>query len=385
MKEKNNTQGKKYLRTWIEIDTRAILQNYKTFRKLIGSKKLLMAVVKSNAYGHGLVDFSGVAERCGIDWFGVDSLVEGVALRKAGIQKPILVLGYTLPERLLEAVKYNLSLTVGDFDLLHAVQSLGKKGVQAKIHIKIDTGMHRQGFVLSEISDVIEIMRMGKYTPILEGIYTHFSSAKDPKFPQVTDAQITVFKEVDMLFQTGGFKNVIRHAGATAGTLIFPQAHFDLARVGIGMYGLWPSEETERAFSSLLKIKPVLSWKTIVSQVKALPKGESIGYAHTETLKRASKIAILPIGYWHGFPRALSSVGYVVIRGKRAKVLGRVSMDMVCVDVTDIPKASIGDEVALIGISGHETISADEIAETCGTINYEIVTRINPLIKRILV
>ncbi len=385
MKEKNNTQGKKYLRTWIEIDTRAILQNYKTFRKLIGSKKLLMAVVKSNAYGHGLVDFSGVADRCGIDWFGVDSLVEGVALRKAGIQKPILVLGYTLPERLLEAVKYNLSLTVGDFDLLHAVQSLGKKGVQAKIHIKIDTGMHRQGFVLSEISDVIEIMRTGKCGSILEGIYTHFSSAKDPKFPQVTNTQIAVFEEVDMLFQAGGFRNVIRHAGATAGTLIFPQAHFDMARVGIGMYGLWPSEETERAFSSLLKIKPVLSWKTIVSQVKVLPKGESIGYAHTEILKRASKIAILPIGYWHGFPRILSSIGYVLVRGKRAKVLGRVSMDMVSVDVTDVPRVSVGDEVVLIGRSGKETISAEEIAEKCGTINYEIVTRINPLIKRILI
>ncbi|KKW37758.1 MAG: alanine racemase, partial [Candidatus Adlerbacteria bacterium GW2011_GWB1_54_7] len=177
----------------------------------------------------------------------------------------------------------------------------------------------------------------------------------------------------------------IKHAAATSGTIIFPQSHFDLVRIGIGLCGLWPSKETKEAFKREVKLEPVLSWKTILGQIKSLSKGNKVGYDLTETLSRPSRVAILPIGYWHGFPRLLSGIGKALIKGKEAKVIGRVSMDMVSVDITDIKNAKVGDEVILIGKSGKLEISVDDLAHLSDTINYEIVTRLNPLIKRIVV
>ncbi len=385
MKKSDATQGTEYLRTWIEIDTRAIKNNYTIFRKLIGKECCLMAVVKSNAYGHNLINFSLAVEKLGVDWFGVDSIVEGIALREAGIVKPILVLGYTLGERIQDAIKYNLSITVGDFVTLATIQSLGKKAKNLQIHLKVDTGMHRQGFFVKEIPKVIQILESKGFSAKLEGMYTHFSSAKDPKHPKVTQKQVSAFQEADMMLAQAGYGNIMRHAGATAGAILYPQAHFDMVRIGIGLYGLWPSKKVEKAYKNKLHLKPVLTWKTVVSQVKEIKKGESVGYDLTETLKRDSKIAILPIGYWHGFPRILSSKGQILIRGKRAKILGRVSMDMVCVDVTGIVGVRAGDEAVIIGKNGKDYISADEIDELAGTTAYEIVTRINPLIKKFFV
>lgn len=373
---------KNYLRTWIEIDKRAIKNNYSIFRNLIGKNCKLMAIVKSNAYGHGLVDFSKIIEKMGIDWLGVDSIVEAESLRKAGLKKPILVLGYTLRDKIDVAVKDNISLTISDFPALKNLKNIIGRGKKIKIHLKIDTGMCRQGFSVSEIPMVIKILKSGKLPLKLEGVYTHFSSAKNPSFPFSTSDQIKKFKKAIDLLELAGFKGFIKHAAATSGAIIFPQSHFDLVRVGIGLYGLWPSKETKEAFKDKIKLKPVLSWKTIIGQIKDLPRGSKIGYDMTETLSRASKVAILPIGYWHGFPRALSSIGRVIIRGQKARVLGRVSMDMIVVDVTEIKNIKIGDEVILIGKSGNSEISADDLACLIDTTNYEIVTRINPLIKK---
>ena len=381
-KKRSQKQG---LRTWIEIDTQALKNNYDEFRHLIAPKCLLMAVVKSNAYGHSLIDFSRAAENLGVDWLGVDSIVEAESLRKAGLHKSILVLGYTLQDRVENAPKNNISLTVADFPSLRNLKTVNRNGRKLKIHLKIDTGMHRQGFLVSEVPRVIKILKSGSLPVALEGVYTHFSSGKNPAFPSATSDQIKEFRKAIGLLESAGFKIPIKHAAATAGTILFPQSHFDLVRVGIGLQGLWPSKEVRGAFQRKVKLQPVLAWKTIVCQIKNLPKGARIGYDLTEELNRDSKVAVLPIGYWHGFPRALSSIGKVLINSSEAKVLGRVSMDMVSVDVTDVEKIKIGDEVTLIGKNGKLEVSVDDMAGMCSTSNYEIVTRLNPLMKRILI
>jgi alanine racemase len=367
------------LRTWVEIDKKAVKHNFQVFRSFVPLKTKIMAIVKSNAYGHGLWDFSALAEASGADWFGVDSIVEGLTLRKMGIKKPILVLGYTLPERFADAKDNDISLTISSAD---GIKSLVASNLPIKIHLKIDTGMHRQGFDVSELEKVCKILRSSK--AIVEGMYTHFASAKNPSFPQETNKQIELFEQAVKIVESHGFKP-IKHACATGGTLLFPKAHYDMVRVGIGLYGMWPSKETQRAMESKVSLKPVLSWKTIVGEVKTLPEGGGVGYDATEKLPPGSKIAICPIGYWHGYTRSFSSIGNVLVRGERAKILGRVSMDMIVLDITKIKGIKIVDEVVIIGTQNNNKISADELADISGTINYEVVTRINPLIKRIIV
>ena len=371
------------LRTWVEIDTQAIKRNYNIFKKKAGENCKIMAVVKSNAYGHGLVGFSNAVEKAGADWLGVDSVVEALSLRKSGIKNPILVLGYTLPERFDEAKKNNISITISSSMVLRDF----KKSYQIKqklpnIHLKIDTGMHRQGFMVGEALVALKYIKEKFPKDILEGVYTHFASAKNPSFPGDINKQIEVFRKVLEHAQLLGYKPMA-HASATSGALVFPHSLFDLIRIGIGMYGLWPSKEVGSVFKKNIKLGPVLSWRTIVSEVKSLPKGSKIGYDFTETLYKNSRIAVIPVGYWHGYPRSLSSIGHVLIKGRRARVLGRVSMDMVVVDVTGVKDVKAGDVVTLIGRDGREQITADELADLAGTVNYEIVTRINPLIERI--
>lgn len=367
------------MRTWIEIKEKNIENNYKEFRKLIGPKCLLMAVVKSNAYGHNLLDFSLIVEKLQVDWLGVDSIIEAETLRKLGVKKPMLVLGYTVKYKIKEAIENNVSITVADFPTLKEIKK-EKSNKKLNIHIKVDTGMHRQGFYLKELPRVIKEVK--KLPVNIEGIYTHFAAPKNPAFPKETEDQIKEFKEAIKLFSE--FNGIIKHASSTSGTIVFPNGRFDMVRIGIGMYGIWPSAEVKAAFDRKINLKPVLSWKSILGELKNIPKGGRIGYDFTETLTRNSKVAVIPIGYWHGFPRALSSIGEVIIRGKKAKVLGRVSMDMISVDVTDIKEARIGDEVTLIGKEKSAEITADEIARLTGTSAYEIVTRLNPRIKRVV-
>lgn len=395
------------VRTWVEIDKKALKNNYAIFRNLIAPKCKLMAIAKSNAYGHGLVDYSKEMERLGCDFIGVDSMTEAIALRREGIKSPILVLGYTLPERYREAAENNISITISSLDQFketlrfigcHSCESRNlDSGSQAhslpvgrqvrndriiNIHIKIDTGMHRQGFYYEELKEVIKTIKTLGHVRI-EGVYTHFASAKDPAFPTDTDQQITLFKKACKLFGEAKI-NPIRHAAATSGTIIFPESHFDMVRIGIGMMGLWPSLETKSYFSQKLTLKPALSWKTIVSEIKAVKAGEKIGYDFTESVENDSKIAILPIGYWHGFRRNLSSIGHVLIQGQRAKIIGRVSMDMVVVDISGI-NVKVGDIATIIGKDGKEKITAEEMAALSDSSWYETITTINPLIKRIYV
>lgn len=369
----------KGLRTWIEIDTKAIRSNYFLFKKIIPKNVRMMGVVKSNAYGHNLTEFALELEKLGVDMLAVDSLVEGLALRKSGVKIPILVLGYTLTEMFPKALKKNISLTISSMDGLRSFLKTTNAS-RIPVHIKVDTGMHRQGFLFSEIEKVIGILVDNKIQ--VAGLYTHFASAKDLNDRTFTEAQIAELEVWEKVFKSAGLSPVV-HAGATGGTLGFPSAHFGMGRVGAGLYGFWTQKEVEVASGKKLELKPVLSWKTIISEVKEIHAGSGVGYDLTHKTKKTTRIAVCPVGYWHGYPRQLSNNADVIVHGKRAPVLGRVSMDMIVVDVTNIPRAKMGDEVVLIGRSGKEEVSACELAERSGTSAYEILTRLNPLMKRI--
>lgn len=371
------------LRTWVEVLESALLHNYNVFRGVIKKDCRLMAVAKSNAYGHDLVQFAKTEAQFGVDWFGVDSITEAAALRGAGIKKPILVLGHTLPERLPEAAQKNIRITLSGADGLAAIKRTGTAR-QLKVHLKVDTGMHRQGFTLSELPYILrEIKKLNKKITI-EGLYTHFAAAKNPAFPAETLKQLDEFKKAALIVYSAGFKPIC-HAAATSGTLLYQESHLDMVRVGIGLYGLWPSKEARAACENKISLKPALSWKTVIGEVKELKRGSRVGYDFTERMQKDSLVAVCPIGYWHGVPRSLSSIGSVLIKGKRAKILGRVSMDMIVVDVSDIQNPRVGEETSIIGRNGKEAITADDMAHLADTVNYEIVTRLNPLMKRLYI
>jgi alanine racemase len=235
-----------------------------------------------------------------------------------------------------------------------------------------------------ERDHVVEFLHDHKNTFDIEGLYTHFASAKDPERPEDTKEQSNVFEEWIGAFKKSGISPIV-HAAATGATILFPETHYDMVRIGIGFHGLWPSAEVQAYYQKNFNLIPSLSWKTIISEIKTVKEGERIGYDFTHTVRRETILAVCPIGYWHGYFRSLSGVGLVLINGIRCDVVGRVSMDMVVIDITDVPKTAIGDEVVLIGASGDDYISAHDIANLAGVSTYEFVTRINPLIKKIII
>jgi alanine racemase len=356
-------------KTKVTISKSAVRNNIRVFRKLIGKKPMLMSVVKSNAYGHGIMTYAPFAEPF-VDWFGVDSLAEARTLRQWGIKKPILVFGYTSPKLYPDAVKMNVSLSFFNSE----EKKFLKKYPKLKIHVKVDTGMHRQGVYAEEIPLFIRDIN-----PIqIQGVYTHFAGATDPKFKPYTLMQIENFKKASAAVQSK-VPNVIRHACGTSATINYPDAHFDMVRVGAGMYGIG------LAGSSKLGTRPILGWTSVIAQVKQIRAGSFIGYDLTEHMFVDCKVAVVPIGYWHGIARNLSRIGQVLIDGKRAKFLGIVSMDAMVVEIPTRTNVKVGDRVTIIGSDGKEKITVREIAQKRGTVDSEVTTCINPLIPRVLV
>ncbi len=376
-----SAQEKTRMRTWVELDREAIKKNYRTFKNMIPSGCTLMAVVKSNAYGHGLVPFSKEVVKAGVKFLGVDSFEEAWELREAGIKTRIMVFGYVSPSYYKEASEKNISLTISNFPALEALLKANLRK-RVKIHIKADTGLGRQGFRSGDMKKVLNLLntKAGSKNIELEGLYSHLAVGEDLEGREYTMLQAGRLEEWATALKQAGYK-FLKHISATSSTMFFPELHFDMVRVGIGMYGLWPSKETKIALGRKYKLYPVLSWKTIITEIKKIPKGERIGYDLTEKLARDSTLGIIPVGYWHGYPRLLSSKGVFSVKGKKVKLIGRVSMDMITIDLTGI-KAKVGDEVAIIGGEKGHYAEADIMAQDSDTINYEITTRINPIIKR---
>jgi alanine racemase len=368
-------------RTWVEIDTKALIRNLKYLKKFLSGKTDLLCVVKSNAYGHGIVEISQILQKIGGVRLAVDSFDEAILLRKNNIKLPILVFGYTPKICFKDAVKYSIELTISNAKSLNEAL-LFRSSKPLCISIKVDTGLHRQGFLPEEKQKVLSMIGGSHKSISIKGLYSHFAISESKAHRKFTLMQVERLEGWSKAFRALGVSPDV-HISSSAGLIMYPEAHFDVARAGIALYGLWPSPDIKKAAKNGKDLTPVLSFRTLISEIKTVKRGEAIGYDLTETLKRNSTIAVCPVGYWHGYPRSLSSVGMTLVNGKRAKVLGTISMDMMMIDVTGIKNVKEGTVVTLIGKDGNEYMSADEVAERAGTINYEIVTRINPFIKRI--
>jgi alanine racemase len=364
--------------TWIEISKSALKNNVAQIKKRLSKKTKYMAVVKANAYGHGLLNVVGAIKN-NVDAFAVYDFSDALFLRKNKITKPLLTLGRVFPEQVTIAIKNNIELSVSNLDILENAQKIsGKK--KLIIHLCVDTGFGRDGFILSDMKKVLPLLQSQKIE--VRGLYTHFASADESAFDDYSKKQIDELLLWKKALAEIGLQPLV-HASATAGTFLSKfESHFDLVRIGIGNYGLWPSKEVEKRCAKQTKLIPVLAWKAMVVELKALPKGSHISYGCSFTLQRDSKIAILPVGYFDGISRVSSKKGWVIINKIKVPQLGRVTMNMIIIDVTDVKKIKVGDIATVIGADGNEIVSAQDWGDWSETSNYEIVTRLSASLVR---
>jgi len=362
---------------YAEIDLKAFSNNFKNVKKSIRPTCKIMAVVKGNAYGHGLVRIAQKAEEIGVDYLGVACLYEARIIREAGVLLPILLLGYTDSASVEEITSLGISPTVIDSDVAKRLNELAIKHKKViSIHVKIDTGMHRFGLLPSEA--IYFIKSLSKYKNLfLEGVFTHFaeSDALDPSF---TQKQLRVFQgflnELSVLFLTPP----LIHAANSAAILRFRESHFSMVRAGKMLYGPLPMAGISVPFTS----QPIISVKTKIVQVKDLKKGDSVGYGRAFVASCDMRIATLPVGYADGFRRAPNTFHEVLVKGKRCKIVGMVSMDQSTIDISNVPDAKVGDEVVLIGKQNEISITVEDVAANLGTISYEVVTSFSERVGR---
>jgi len=372
--------------SWVEIDAGRLRSNIDLFRTVTAPGTALMAVVKSNAYGHGLEAVAPiVAERA--DWLGVNCIDEALVISRLGIQKPVAILGHSPLDQADNIVRNGYRQVLYRMDVARALSTAAVKlGTVARVHLKIETGTNRQGIPLGQLPAFAD--ELDNLAGIeVEGAYTHFANIEDTLDPSFAESQVNKFRKAIAVLDEAGIHPTRIHASATAGALLYADMDFTMVRVGIGTYGIWPSRETQiaaRERGRLLKLAPVLTWKTRVAQVKDVAAGEYVGYGLTYRAGRPMKLVVLPIGYYDGYDRKLSNSGRALVHGQQAPVIGRVAMNMTMLDVTDIG-AEVDDEVVLIGRQGNSEIRVEELADKIGTIAYEVVARINPLIPRVVV
>jgi alanine racemase len=371
--------------TCVEIDRTALLANVHTCRQFIGPRCQLLAMVKGNAYGHGLRETTQVLLDAGVEMLGVEAVGEAMALRMDGITCPLLLVGPLPPANVPLLRTHQLTPLLMSTD---QVQMVGEFTRQAAwgldVHLKFDTGMHRQGIMREELSMLLNVL--AKYPALrVSGVGTHLARADEAEQPEWTRHQLEQFHDIIATLAAAGIRPRIRHAANSAAALLWPETHLDMVRLGIALYGFWPGPAVQRASAGKLTLRPVMAWKTRVAAVKEVGCGCHVGYNGSYVTTRASRLAVLPLGYYDGYGRSLSNRGQVLVHGQRAPVCGRVSMNLMSVDVTDIPAVRPGDDVVLIGPQGTSAIAAEEMAAWLGTIHYEVTSRINPLIPRIIV
>lgn len=359
------------MRVWKEIKLDAVKNNVKNIRGLLEDGVRLLAVIKADAYGHGAVEVAqSLLFDGGADYFGVATYGEAEQLRRAGINTPVLILGAVFDDEYAELVKDDITLTVFDFDTAKKLSDTAKKlGKTAKIHIKIDTGMARIGFLPSEDA-VEEIIKISKLDGIeIEGMFSHFAKADEAdKMPTRVQFEKFMFIKNELLKR--GIKIPICHICNSAGIIDFPEYHLDMVRSGIITYGYYPSDFVNK---DALKLESAMSFKSRVVHIKTVEKGTSVSYGGTFTAKEKMKIATVSAGYADGYSRLLSNKADVIINGVRCRVLGRVCMDQLMVDTTHLKNINLGDEVILFGKSGNNKVTVEETAEIMGTINYEVM------------
>lgn len=370
--------NKKYYRTYAEVDLQAIRHNIKETRKRINENTKIMAIVKADAYGHGAVEVSHALEDL-VEAYGVAMIEEALELRRSGIQKMILILGYTGVEWYPQLVEQKISQTIYTWEMAEKLnEAAGKLGQKAVVHIKLDTGMGRIGFAPSE--ENVAVVRKISRLPWLEieGIYTHFARADEKTDLPIREPFRKYMSFVEKL-EDAGVKIPVRHVSNSASILHFPEGNLDMVRSGITTYGLYPSDEVP---GEGIRLMPAMQWKSVISYIKEVPAGTSISYGGTYICREPMRVATVPVGYADGMKRDLSNKGRVLVHGTYAKILGRVCMDQFMIDVTSIPQAAIGDEVTIVGRDGEKQIPVEEIAGLSHSFNYEFVCSITGRVPR---
>lgn len=390
---------------WVEVDLDSIARNFTQLQEIVSPARL-MPVVKSNAYGHGLLPVARTVVECGAGFLAVAAVDEAVALREAGVSSEIIVISPMRAEQAALAIRHDIVVAVFDVETAAAMGAIAAQaGRRLRVHAKVDTGLGRLSVLPGEAVSFIQALHRLPGVE-LEGVYSHLADAEGID-QSMTLKQYANFERVLDDLQRSGIEVRFRHIAGSAAGMLMPELRYDLVRAGIALYGLWPSEETRllmiaaahhlpkvlhdaevqargvKLLASMLR--PALQFKTCVAQVKEVPAGWSVGYGCTYRTRRSTRVAVLPLGYADGYDRHLSNKGQVLVRGRRAPIIGRVCMNVTMVDVTDIPEAARDDEVVLIGMQGEEEISAEEVAAAIGTINYEVVTRIRWDLPRVYV
>jgi alanine racemase len=369
-----------FRQTWVEIDKSDFHFNLKKIKEYLAKGTKVMAVLKANAYGHGAIALAKEAQSAGLKWIAVSSIEEGIYFREAGIKANILILGNVFPfENFQIAVAHCLTPTISTISGLTALEALAVKlNKKIDFHLQIDTGMGRIGALPENIYPLLQKIAQ---TPdvCMSGMYTHFAVADtDPIF---TKMQLDVFTKIVRFARVNLGLKFITHSAHSAALFKYKRSHFDMVRPGLSLYGLNPFGRSER----FLKLKPVLSWKTKISFLKKVPSGFCVSYGRTFVTSKTSTIATLPVGYADGLSRLLSNRGDVLVGGKRCPIIGRITMDMTMIDVSDVKGVSLGDEVVIIGTQGAEQIKVDELAKLQDTINYEVTCNISSRVPRIVV
>ncbi|MDY4595837.1 alanine racemase [Faecalimonas umbilicata] len=374
---------KTYSRVYAKIDLDAVAWNMEQMKKNLKEGTEMVAVIKTDGYGHGAVQVASMLESYDYVWgYAVATLDEAVVLRAAEIQKPILVLGCIFPDQYWEMLKYEIRMNVYTKEMAEAISALAvEKGEQAYVHIKLDTGMARLGFSAEEssIEEIKEIAELPNL--VLEGVFTHFAKA-DEEDKTFTMMQLEKFEWMTQRLEEEGVTFPYVHASNSAGIIDVRRADYNLVRAGIAIYGLYPSEEVDK---EKVQLKPALSLKSHIAFVKDIPAGTPVSYGGDFVSEHQMRIATIPIGYGDGYPRSLSDTGYVLIRGKKAPIIGRICMDQFMVDVSDIPEVKFGDKVTLIGRDQEEYLPVEKLSELSGRFNYEFVCDLGKRIPRVYV
>lgn len=360
------------------VDLDALRWNYRQIRAKVGPDVQILSMVKANAYGHGARRIAEVLAAEGCDAFGVATLEEGLELREAGIQAPILVVGGAYPEQLDRFKEDKLTPVVHDPESLARLDDgARKRGLRFKVHLKVDTGMGRIGFLSADFASWLPLLKQLRAIEI-EGVFSHFSHA-DNVGGDYTRHQVEIFRDLVGRLRAEGISPTLLHMANSAATITLPDAYFNMVRPGLMLYGIYPAP----VMANQISLQPVLSWKSRILQLKKEPAGASISYGRTFITQRESLIATVPVGYADGYSRRFSNVGAMLVGGQRAPVAGTVCMDLTMIDVTDIGGVQQGDEVVLLGRQDNAVISADEMAAWSNTISYEILTSIGTRVPRI--
>ncbi len=377
----------------IELNKKALRKNINFLQKKIGKKTKFASVIKGNAYGHGLRKFLPMAEECGLNYFAVsDSFEAEMALQVKKPETDLMIMNMIDNEDLEWAIENDISYYIFDYDRLeHTIDASKNVGKKARIHLELETGMNRTGFEFNELIKLSDIIKTNNDHLFIEGVCTHYAGAESiANYVRVTD-QIKKFNEMSYVLGELGIKPKYYHTACSAAVLTYPATAMDMVRIGIAQYGFWPSKETKmhNLLTSEIKYKTdplqrVISWKSRVMTIKEVSPGRFVGYGNHYLTTKTQKIAVIPVGYSHGYSRSLSNLGHVIINRKKHPVVGLVNMNMILVDVTHDPNVSKSDEVVLIGAQGKQAITVASFAELSNYVNYEMLTRLPNEIPRII-